>query len=324
MCTRVLLNKNKSFVISGRTMDWSTSTEPKLMVFPRGIKRDGGMFAGHVIVADNAAKWTSKYGSVVTSMYGIGTVDGINERGLAVHCLFLAATDFGPRDPNKPGVNAALWAQILLDKAANVNEALELLQTFQVVMVEANGRQATMHMALADSSGDSAIIEYIAGKLVIHHGREYSIMTNDPAYDEQLALLKEQDFSNPSSAVPLPGNVNAVDRFQRAAYWLAVLPDTESERKAVAGVLAILRNTSVPFGAPYKGFGVYDTEYRTAANLTNKRYFFELSTSPNVIWMDIRKFDLKRGAPAMTLDPDNINLSGDVSSKFKKVAKAPF
>ncbi|MFC1463348.1 MAG: linear amide C-N hydrolase [Candidatus Brachytrichaceae bacterium NZ_4S206] len=324
MCTRVLLNTNDAFIISGRTMDWPTTTEPKLFVFPRGIKRDGGVFGGHVIVKENPAKWTSKYGSVVTSMYGLGTVDGLNERGLAVHCLYLNATDFGPRDPSKPAVNAALWAQIMLDRAANVEEAIELQQTIQVTMVEAHGRQANLHMALGDASGASAVIEYIAGAPVIHHGREYCVMTNDPTFDEQLALLAQQDFSQPSSALALPGNVNAVDRFQRASYWLAVLPKPDSEREAVAGVLAILRNASVPFGAPYKGFGTYDTEYRTAANCTAKRYFFELSNSPSVIWVDLKKFDLKRGAPVRVLDPDNINLAGDVSSKFKKLAQAPY
>ena len=55
------------------------------------------------------------------------------------------------------------------------------------------------------------------GEPVVHHGREFTIMTNDPTYDEQLTLLAQQDFSHPSRDMPLPGNVNAVDRFQRAA-----------------------------------------------------------------------------------------------------------
>jgi choloylglycine hydrolase len=88
-------------------------------------------------------------------------------------------------------------------------------------------------------------------------------------------------------------------------------------------VLAIARNVSVPFGAPYKGFGIYNTEYRTVTDLTNKRYFFELTTSPNVIWADLSKFKLASGSPVMVLHPDNIGLSGDVSGKFK-AAKAPF
>ncbi|MCC7252999.1 linear amide C-N hydrolase [Hyphomicrobium sp.] len=322
-CTRVLWNENKLAVVSGRSMDWPESTEPKLTVFPRGLQRNGGKVGPAVVVADNPATWTSEYGSIVTTVYGIGTVDGINERGLGTHMLYLTATDFGPRDAGKPGIAVNLWAQYLLDNAATVAEALALLEDVQIIMAEARGRQGTVHLALEDASGDSAIVEYVAGERRVHHGREFRIMTNDPTYDEQLALLKAQDFSKPSSDMPLPGNVNARDRFQRAAYYAALLPEPKDERAAVAGILAIIRNVSVPFGAPYKGFGIYNTEYRTAMDLTNRRYFFELTTSPNVVWADLAKFDLSPGAPVMLLDPDDIDLSGDVSAKFQ-TAERPF
>lgn len=323
-CTRILWNDNKLAVVVGRTMDWPESTEPVLTVFPRGMQRDGGRLGDQVLERENPARWASKYGSLVTTIYGIGTVDGFNERGLGGHLLYLTATDYGARDPSKPGVHAGLWLQYVLDNAATVSEALAALEGVQILPAEARGHQATVHLALEDATGDSAIIEYIDGQPVVHHGREYRIMTNDPSYDQQLELLKKQDYSKPSSEMPLPGNVNPRDRFQRASYYAALLPEPANEREAVAGVLAIARNVSVPFGAPYKGFGIYNTEYRTVMDLTSKRYFFELTTSPNVIWMELKKFNLAPGAPVMLLDPDNIELSGDVSDKFQRAEKAPF
>lgn len=323
-CSRILWNDNNVAVVTGRTMDWPESTEPKLVVFPRGVSRDGGRIGTEIIVKDNAAKWTSKFGSLVTSIYGIGAVDGLNERGLGIHMLYLNAADFGPRDGSKPAVHAGLWGQYLLDNAQSVTEALQLLEGIQIVMAEARGHKANLHLAMEDASGDSAIVEYIGGKPVIHHGRQYRIMTNDPTYDEQLAMLKNQDFSKPTSEMALPGNVNPRDRFQRAAYYSALLPEPKNQREAIAGILAIARNVSVPFGAPYKGFGIYNTEYRTATDLTNKRYFFELTTSPNLVWAELAKFDLSPGQPVRELDPDNIALSGDVSSAFKALDKTPF
>ena len=65
----------------------------------------------------------------------------------------------------------------------------------------------------------------------MHHGRQYTIMTNDPAYDEQLALLAKQDFTKPASDMPLPGNVNPKDRFQRATYYSALLPKPKNGRE---------------------------------------------------------------------------------------------
>ncbi|RTL48908.1 MAG: linear amide C-N hydrolase [Bradyrhizobiaceae bacterium] len=324
-CTRILWNNNKLSVFSSRTMDWPESTEPKLVVFPRGVKHDGGLvgLGPEIVVKENPARWTAKYGSIVTTIYGLGGVDGLNEKGLGIHLLYLDRTDFGPRDSKKPGLHAGLWGQYALDNAASVEEALKVLEGVQIVPVEARGHKANVHLALEDASGDSAIIEYIDGKAVIHHGRQYIIMTNEPKYDEQLALLKQQDFSKPSSSMPLPGNVSPVDRFQRATYYSAMLPEPKTDREAVAGVLAIARNVSVPFGAPYYNFGIYNTEYRTAMDLGKRWYFFELSTSPSLIWTDLTQFNLKQGEPVLMLDPDDIALAGDVTAKFHKV-KAPF
>ena len=322
-CTRVLWNSNKLAVFAGRTMDWPESTQPLLTVFPRGMNRDGGRAGPETVVAQNPARWTSRYGSLVTTIYGIGTADGLNERGLGVHMLYLGATDFGQRDPGKPGLQAGLWAQYALDNAATVSEALDALAGVQIVMVSAHGHDSNVHLALEDATGDSAIIEWLGGKAVVHHGRQFAIMTNDPVYDEQLALLAKLDFSHPTSDMPLPGNVNPRDRFVRADYFLSLLPAPTDEREAVAGVFAIARNVSVPFGAPYKNFGIYNTEYRTVMNLTGRRYYFELSNAPNVIWADLTQMNLSPGAPAMVLNPDDIALSGDVTDKFRP-AKAAF
>jgi choloylglycine hydrolase len=297
-------------------MDWPESTEPLIVAFPRGRDRDGGVVAGTTVVAENPLRWTSRYGSLVTTVYGIGSFDGINERGLAVHGLYLESTDLGPRDPSTPGLHVGLWAQYLLDQAAAVSEALSLMDDFQLVMVNARGYDATIHLALEDQTGDSAIVEFDQGRVVVHHGRQYTLMTNDPTYDQQLELLSQQDFSNPRCDMPLPGNVNAIDRFQRAAYFLALLPEPRDTRQAIAGVMAIMRNVSVPFGAPYEDFGIYNTEYRTVADLTNRTYFFELTTSPNTVWIELDGLDLSEGSEPRAINPYDETLVGDITSRL--------
>lgn len=315
MCTRVLWNSNDLAVLAGRSMDWPESTEPLIAAFPRGRDRDGINPPG--LVADpNPLRWTSRYASLVTTLYGVGTVDGLNEAGLTVHGLYLQVADFGPRDPAKPAVAATMWLQYLLDQAATVAEALALLENVDILKVSTHGHDSNLHLAMEDATGDSAVVEYVEGKRVVHHGRQYTLMTNDPTYDEQLALLAKQDFSHPGSDMPLPGNVNPVDRFQRAAYYSALLPKPQSEREAVAAVLAIMRNVSVPFGAPYHDFGIYNTEYRTVTDLTHRRYFFELTTSPNVVWVEMNRLNLAEGAPTIAIDPYDDTLIGDVTDRF--------
>lgn len=324
-CTRVLWNNNKLVVVVSRTMDWPESTEPVMTVFHRGMQRDGGRLGPQNVVAENPARWTSKYGSLVTTIYGVGTADGVNEKGFAIHMLYLTATDYGPRDDTKLGVQAGLWGQYLLDNAGTVAEAVEQMKGIQPIMVTVRGVKSTVHLAIEDATGDSAIIEYIGGEPLVHHGREYRVLTNDPTYAEQLENLARYDFTNATRQTPLPGNVDPLHRFVRASYFLQKLPEPTSEREAIAGILAIARNASVPFGAPNNAPGtLYNTEYRTAIDLTNRRYFFELTTSPNVIWVDLDRLNLKPGAPVMILDPDDINLSGNVSDRFHRAEKAPF
>lgn len=303
-------------------MDWPESTQPLIVAFPPGRDRDGVCPVG-ITEDPNPLRWTSRHASLVTTIYGMGTVDGLNAAGLAGHGLYLEATDFGTRDPAKPGVQAGLWLQYLLDQAGTVDEALTLMEGIDVLMVNAHGHNANLHLAIEDAGGDSAIIEFAQGRRVTHHGRQFTLMTNDPTYDEQLELLSRQDFSHPSRDMPLPGNVNAVDRFQRAAYYSALLPAPASQREAVAGVMAVMRNVSVPFGAPYGDFGVYNTEYRTVTDLTNRMYFFELTTSPSVIWIEMDRLNLAAATRPLVLDPYDPALVGDVTDRFAS-ADIPF
>ncbi|MFG1239777.1 linear amide C-N hydrolase [Xanthobacter autotrophicus DSM 597] len=325
-CTRIFLNEAGGPYVVARSMDWATTTEPVLTVLPRGMARDGSMAGPHAVFPSNPMKWTSKYGSVVTTIYGVGTADGINEKGLAAHMLYFPPADFGARDEAKPGIQSALWAQYVLDNSATVAEAIENVEKVQIILVEVDvggqKQRGTVHLAIEDAAGDSAVLEYIDGKLVVYHGPQYKVMTNAPAYNEQLKMLAERDFANPTMETDVPGNVNPRDRFQRASYYLSTLTKPGTERAAIAGMFTLIRSVSIPFGAPVND-STFDTEYRVVSDLSNKRYYFELTTGPNVVWIDVDKLNLDQGAPAMTLDPHNDDLTGNVTDKFQ-AATAPF
>jgi penicillin V acylase-like amidase (Ntn superfamily) len=147
-CTRIFANDKGSFIVVARSMEWATTTEPIITVLPRGLHHDGGKVGPKEAISENPLKWTSDYGSVVTTIYGIGSADGINERGLAAHMLYFPAADYGVRQPSKPGLQAALWAQYALDKAATVSQALANLEKIQVVKIEIQAHGETQRIGV--------------------------------------------------------------------------------------------------------------------------------------------------------------------------------
>ena len=54
-------------------------------------------------------------------------------------------------------------------------------------------------------------------------------------------------------------------------------------RQAAAGLMAIMGNVSVPLGRPTPSSASTTPNTGRSADLTNRLYFSELSTSPNVI-----------------------------------------
>ncbi len=167
-------------------------------------ERDGGLLLSEVVVPDNPLRWTStlrqpgddglrdrhRRRAQRTRARRARAVSEVHRRGTAQH---------GPPRP----AHRRCGRSTCSTRPRPSNEALALMDGIQLVMVGAHGFDATLHLAIEDADGDSAIIEFAAGKPVVHHGREFTLMTNDPTYDEQLQLLAAQGLlaSEPRGAV---------------------------------------------------------------------------------------------------------------------------
>lgn len=317
-CTRALwVGEKDAPVIAGRTLDWFEPLQDKMWVFPRGMKRTGE-------TPLNPAKWTSKYGSIAVSSYDFATVEGMNETGLVAHVLYLSESDYGVRETKRPGLTVGLWAQYFLDNAATVREAVRLcrqtdiqLQTTEIGV--RSRKKGGFHLALADRTGDSAIIEYLGGRLVVHHHRKYNVLTNSPIFEDEIALRKYFEDKG-GGEKQLPGSSQSTDRFLRASYYMKALPANPKSRwEAVMGVFSVMRNVSAPFGIlnPDRP-SVMTTIWRSVVDATNGGYYFEYSASPNIIWVELGKLDFSRGAKVKMLDIANrTDLIGDQSAAFE-------
>jgi choloylglycine hydrolase len=317
-CTRCVYLGPKDTVIVARSMDWAEDPGTNLYSFPRGMKRDGA-------AGPNSITWTSKYGSVIAAFYDVSTVDGMNEKGLVANVLYLVESDYGKPDGKRPNLSIAGWGQYVLDNYATVEEAVEELrkEPFTIIApILPNKRPGQGHLAISDPTGDSAIFEYIKGKLVIHHGRKYQVMTNSPSFDQQLAL--NTYWEQIGGMAMLPGTNRAADRFARASFFISVLPKTDDPKRAVASVTSVIRGVSVPLGITTPDQpNIASTIWRTIYDQKNKILYFDSATSPTVFWVPLTELDFKEGAPVkkLTLTGDK-TFSGSAAVEFQ-VAK-PF
>ncbi|MBJ3778460.1 linear amide C-N hydrolase [Acuticoccus mangrovi] len=321
-CTRFVYLGAGDTVITGRSMDWKTDVGTNLWVFPRGMERSGEAGA-------NSITWTSKYGSVIAAAYDIATTDGMNEAGLVANVLWLVESEYPPEDSGKPGLTIAAWAQYVLDNFATVAEAVAALEAepFVIVTDQVPGetRLATLHLSISDATGDSAIVEYIDGKQVIHHSRSYQVMTNSPAFERQLAL--DDYWQTIGGTIFLPGTNRAADRFARASFYTNAIPKFDDPNLAVAGVFSVIRNVSVPYGiATPSEPNISSTRWRTVADQARKLYFFESALTPNVFWVDLNAIDFAPDTGTtlkLDLGPNQTNtFAGDATADF--VPAKPF
>lgn len=309
-CTRAVYFGKGGQTVTGRTMDWFRDMDTNMWVFPRGMKRDGA-------AGPNSLAWTSKYGSVVTSVYDAAAADGMNEKGLVANMLYLAESEYPAADA-RPGLCISAWAQYALDNFATVAEMVADARKdgYRVVTVAApTGEAGTVHLSVSDPTGDSAIFQWLGGKLSIHHGRQYQIMTNSPVYDQQLALNKY--WEQIGGMVMLPGTNRAADRFARASFYVNACTQTADPREAVAATFSVMRNVSVPRGISVPGQpNIGTTIWRTVSDQKNRVYYFEDTNSPSLVWVKLEKLDFAGPVRKLTL-VGNPDLAGDQTAGFR-------
>lgn len=321
-CTRAVYLGPNDRVLTGRTMDFKDPIVSNLWSFPRGMQRHGA-------AGPRSLEWTSKYGSLIVSGYDIATVDGMNEAGLNANLLWLANAEYATDDGVTPTLSLSLWAQYFLDQFATVAEAVAHVREnpFLVVSGEIPGRPgslAPLHLSLSDATGDSAILEWIDGELRIHHGREFQVMTNEPSFEEQIAI--ERYWRGVDPLAFLPGTSRASDRFVRARFYIDAVTRSDDPRIAAAAVFSVIRNASVPYGISIANSpNLSTTRWRIVADHKDLRFYAESATSPNVFWVDLKQLDFSEGAQVRKLelgvDMQRV-LSDEVSDQF--VAAEPF
>lgn len=98
-------------------------------------------------------------------------LDGMNEKGLCVADLVCGDTEETHQTFKEKNLTTTSAIRLLLDQAANVDEAIQLLEQYN--MHSSIGM--SHHLAIADASGKSVVVEYIKNKMIV---TETTIVTN--------------------------------------------------------------------------------------------------------------------------------------------------
>lgn len=311
-CTRVVYDGPEGMTVTGRTMDWKEDPQTNLYIFPRGIEKKGAQSAKTV-------QWTSKYGSVVAAGYDIGICDGMNEKGLVANLLFLPESIYETENDTRPIMGLSIWTQYVLDNFATVQEAVADLSSDNIRLDAPdlpNGVKSRLHLAISDSTGNSAIIEFLDGHVSIYEGKQYQVLTNSPAYDLQLAV--NDYWKQVGGLNMLPGTNRSSDRFARASFYVNAVTQTADPEIAIPTVFSVIRNVSVPYGistpdSPH----ISSTRWRTVCDQKDLVYYFEKTVPMAVMHVNLKDIDFSEnsGERVLTLT-DGKNYEGNVTSDF--------
>jgi choloylglycine hydrolase len=314
-CSRVLYKGLDSLMVVGRSLDWKTPIPTNLYVYPRGMAKRGSDQPG-------AVEWTSKYGAVYAVGYDGGITEGMNEMGLVVNGLFCKGTVYSNDDTKgRPPMSLAMFVGWLLDMNATTQQVVDLLQKHDFTIGGATfdgGTVSALHWGITDATGQSAILEFDHGQVKIYDMGDYRAMTNDPEWPAMRAII---DYWNGIGGKNmLPGTVSSPSRCVRANYFAHHVKPVADADLGVSITRSIIDDVSVPYTYEIAGEpNLSSTQWRSYANLRDRRYYFDIVTNPGCYYIDLSALDLYNGAPVLKLDTSKeTNIVGCANKHLKR------
>ncbi len=283
-CTTFVL-RDKDRLYFGRNLDWQWE-DGLVVINPREVRK-----TAFVMPPATPARWTSKYGSVTFNQFGQEMpFGGMNEAGLVVENMWLAQTEYAPAD-SRAGINLLQWIQYQLDNCRTVEE---VLATDGRLRVEAPPIKAQdmprIHYLVCDANGDCATVEFLGGKMSVHHGGElsYRVLAND-TYEQSLAYNRQ----HPDPA-KIPGRLKDISsqaRFARAVGRVEGFK-AKSEKEDVSYAFATLDQVCQ---------GDY-TAWRIVYDIPGRRIHYLARSHQQIRMLDFKSLDFSRSRPVQFLD----------------------
>jgi len=317
-CTGIKLTAEDGTVVHARTLEFGIDLDSDILMIPRGFARTGTTPDGKP-----GHTWTTKYASVGANGAGLPILlDGLNEKGLATGTFYFpGSAGYMPYSAGDADKTISQWevGSYLLENFATVAEVKANLGNITVAsaVLKAWGFAPEAHYVVRDATGESAVIEYVGGKLNVYDA-PLGVITNSPTFDWHMTNLRNYLNFSINNAPPvklgsmtitatgqgsgmlgLPGDFTPPSRFVRAvAFSQSVLPSKNGD-DAVLQAFHILNQFDIPKGSARdrekdsNGNIVADyTQWTSVADLKQLRYYFRTYENSQIRMLDLMKMEL--------------------------------
>ena len=169
-CSTLSVKNRDGGYLFGRNFDWNACSG--LIVSARPEK---GYASVSTVNTDFVRAGGLDFSKLPNQMQAIvslyAPLDGMNEKGLAVSVNMIQDSASINQNTGKPDITTTTAIRLLLDKAVNVEEALELLRQYDFH----SSMGMMVHLALADADGRSVAVEYVDHEMIV---TETPVVTN--------------------------------------------------------------------------------------------------------------------------------------------------
>lgn len=272
-CTAVNITAKDGSVVAGRTMEWAFDMKWQLTVNPKGTAIT---FTAPSAMKLPASSVPSKYAFAGISPAILpgppAYLEGQNEAGLAISGNFLPGfTEYqtvSPQDKNY--VSILNLGGFMLGMFGTVKELRNEIPKYKVWFdpseVKGLPTPPWLHFVLTDRSGESIVIEFVKGQMVIHNNLA-GVLTNAPTYDWHLNNVRNYisltttavssvtvgkvnvtELGQGGGLIGLPADYTPPSRFVRATYLRHFAYQPANSVDAISLTSHILDNVDIPMG----------------------------------------------------------------------------
>ena len=187
-CSTIAAQSSDGAALFGRNFDWEECDKMLVHTIPKNSYESIATCNLEFLGFGEDWKPDGSIGDkfmALASVYAI--LDGMNEKGLCVADLMVSREEGVDQNTDKPDITITSALRLLLDKAANVDEAIALLSQYD--MHFSLGR--AQHFSISDATGRSVAVEWKNGEMVV---TDTPVVTNFYLHEDDGTSGSDQSY----------------------------------------------------------------------------------------------------------------------------------